>query len=139
MLPVPGNDLDGVIAFRDIKDVDTMVDALRAEQVERDLCIVMIETAQAVERVDEILQLTLVPDRPDRIRPAGAGSKRALVLCGPNRFVARLRRAEFPVHDLIVLEHDRSVLAADLDSTLPAGPRCGGRLDHTQRAIRKTQ
>ncbi len=26
ILPVPGNDLDGVIGFRDIKDVDTMID-----------------------------------------------------------------------------------------------------------------
>ena len=29
MLPVPGANLDGVIAFRDIKDVDTMLDAAR--------------------------------------------------------------------------------------------------------------
>ena len=27
MLPIPGNDLKGVIGFRDIKDVDTMIDA----------------------------------------------------------------------------------------------------------------
>ncbi|GBG15866.1 nitrite reductase (NADH) large subunit [Novimethylophilus kurashikiensis] len=27
ILPVPGNDLEGVIGFRDIKDVDTMIDA----------------------------------------------------------------------------------------------------------------
>jgi len=27
IIPVPGNDLDGVIAFRDIKDVDTMIEA----------------------------------------------------------------------------------------------------------------
>ena len=29
MIPVPGNDLEGVIAFRDIKDVDTMLDAAK--------------------------------------------------------------------------------------------------------------
>ena len=32
MLPVPGKDLEGVIAYRDIADIDTMIDAARDVQ-----------------------------------------------------------------------------------------------------------
>jgi nitrite reductase (NADH) large subunit len=32
IIPVPGNDLDGVITFRDIRDVDTMINAARSKK-----------------------------------------------------------------------------------------------------------
>src|SRR3954466_870285 len=85
--------------------------------------------------VDQILNLPPVAFEADRTGLTRAGAHLGIDFLGANSVIAGPRLAKIPVRNVIVLEHRRSFLAADLDAALPPRPQSGAGLDGAERAI----